>query len=285
MTDYTNGTNITSIKKPDVGQTTGPTWATYLNESLDAIDDHDHSTGQGSQITPAGLNINSDLETNGNNVTEVRTVALQSTTDTTTADTRAIYSTSTGDLYYRDSTGAEIRLTQSGSPSGGGGSGISGLGDGGSTASFVDATDNFVWTHDGTNYAKNTTSTLIIYKFNDTANAATVQYTGSSSVTLTLPSNANATLLSNNFTIASNIALTTTGANDVSATSGQDVTLTAARAVSLSAAGTGSIGLTTSGTGDIDLTVPTGQNVTVTIGTATATFTDDGSGNMTLALS
>jgi hypothetical protein len=275
MPDYTNGTNITSIKKPDVGQTTGPTWATYLNESLDAIDEHDHSTGQGSQITPAGLNINADLEVNGNDVTEVRTVALQSTTDTTTADTRAIYSTSTGDLYYRDSTGAEIRLTQSGSPAGGGGSGISGLGDSGSSAAFVDATDTFVWTHDGTNYAKNTTSDLTLYKFNDVSNAATVKFTGSSSITLTLPSTASSTLLSNNVSLASNIQLTTTGANDVTITSGQDVDLVSARDITL----------TTAGTGDVDITVPTGRNVTLTIGAATATFTDDGSGSMTLALS
>lgn len=275
MADYTNGTNITSIKKPDVGQTTGPTWATYLNDSLDAIDDHDHSTGQGSQITPAGLNINADLEVNGNNVTEVRTLALQSTTDTTTADTRAIYSGSDGELYYRDGSSTPVKLTQLGSPAGGGGgSGISGLGDSGSAAAFVDANDTFVWTHDGSNYAKNVTSDLILYKFNDTTNNATLKYTGSSVITLTLPDTASSTLLSNNVSLASNIQLTTTGANDLTLTSGQDVDLVSARDITL----------TTSGTGDVDITVPTGRNVTLTIGTATAVFTDDGSGSMTLAL-
>ena len=277
MADYTNGTNITSIKKPDVGQTTGPTWATYLNESLDAIDDHDHSTGQGSQITPAGLNINADLEVNGNNVVEVRTVSLQSTTDTTTADTRAIYSGSDGELYYRDGSSTPIRLTQDGGPAGGGGgSGISNLGTDGSTASFLIALDSFAWTHDGTNYAKNITSDLTLYKFDDPNNYyITLKHTGSSSgVVLELPDTASSTLLSNNVSLASNIQLTTTGANDVTVTSGQDVDLASARDITL----------TTAGTGNVDITVPSGSNVTLTIGTATAVFTDDGSGSMTLAL-
>ena len=49
----TNGTNITAIEKPEVGVDTGPGWATSINNSLDGIDGHDHTTNKGSRITPA----------------------------------------------------------------------------------------------------------------------------------------------------------------------------------------------------------------------------------------
>ena len=70
----TAGTNITTIQKPAVGVDTGPTWADNLNTSLDAIDGHDHSTNKGVRITPAGLNINADLEFNQNSATELKNV-------------------------------------------------------------------------------------------------------------------------------------------------------------------------------------------------------------------
>ena len=81
----------TAIEKPEVGVDTGPGWATSINNSLDGIDGHDHTTNKGSRITPAALNINADLEMNSNDLTEVRTLSMDSTSDTTTADTRAIY--------------------------------------------------------------------------------------------------------------------------------------------------------------------------------------------------
>ncbi len=73
----TAGTNITSIVKSTVSVTPGPDWATNLNTSLDAIDNHDHTSGKGVRITPAAMNINAALEFNGNNALELKQAALK----------------------------------------------------------------------------------------------------------------------------------------------------------------------------------------------------------------
>jgi hypothetical protein len=67
----TAGTNITSLASPAVGTTTGPQWATDLNTSLTAVDNHDHSTNKGIRITPAAINVNADVEFNDNSATEL----------------------------------------------------------------------------------------------------------------------------------------------------------------------------------------------------------------------
>ena len=72
----TAGTNITSLAKPAVGVTVGPTWATDLNTSIDAVDNHDHSTNKGIRITPAAINVNADVEFNDNSATELKNLII-----------------------------------------------------------------------------------------------------------------------------------------------------------------------------------------------------------------
>jgi hypothetical protein len=55
-----------------VGITQDPIWSNNINGDWSIIDAHDHSVGKGAQVTPAGLNINSDLSFNFNNVTSIR---------------------------------------------------------------------------------------------------------------------------------------------------------------------------------------------------------------------
>lgn len=62
-----------NLPVPIPGITPGPAWAQYLAQSLNQIDSHNHSFGQGVQIQPNGLNISSDLTFNGNNATQLRT--------------------------------------------------------------------------------------------------------------------------------------------------------------------------------------------------------------------
>ena len=59
---------------PVVGVDPGPDWALNINSCLTIIDSHDHSCGKGVQITPNGLNINSTLTVNGNDVINFRSV-------------------------------------------------------------------------------------------------------------------------------------------------------------------------------------------------------------------
>ena len=63
-----------SLILPSVLVDVGPTYATLIDNALVSIDSHNHSTGQGAKITPAGLNISSDLTFAQNNATNLRTL-------------------------------------------------------------------------------------------------------------------------------------------------------------------------------------------------------------------
>lgn len=103
-------TNMTLVL-PTVSATLGPLWASELNAALTLVDSHDHSTGKGVKITPSGLNINADLPLNSNDLTTVRTVALDSQSATLSAsDIRAVYSV-LGDLYWNNGSGTPVQIT------------------------------------------------------------------------------------------------------------------------------------------------------------------------------
>lgn len=129
---------------PTVGVEIGPDWATDLNASLDIIDGHNHSAGQGVQVTPDGLNINSDLSFIGNNAISLRSTRFspESSPISGVSDLNAL-SVSGVDLYYRDGSGNSIRMTQGGSIVGTSGS-ITGLVSPAS-ATYIPGTQTFVW--------------------------------------------------------------------------------------------------------------------------------------------
>lgn len=104
------------LTTPIVGVTTSPTWALNVNSDLSIIDQHDHSSGNGVQITPAGLNITIDLPFNDNNATTLRSsrYTSQGSPLSLVTDIGCTY-VSGADLYYNDTIGNQIRLTQSGS--------------------------------------------------------------------------------------------------------------------------------------------------------------------------
>ena len=270
----TNGTNITALEKPAVGVDTGPGWATALNNSIDAVDGHDHTTNKGSRITPAALNINADLEMNSNDLTEVRTLSMDSTSDTTTADTRAIYVSGSNNLHYRNGSGQDVQITDGTSVVGAAGT-ITGMGsDAGNQAgaSYTDGSKafNFFTDSANTDFGKMNHSDLNLYKFSDdnTADTDFVTLQTSSGVsgaggTITVPGETGTMLTTSTNYSGGDLQVQVTGTGN-----------------QIDIATTG-----TSGACDINLTVATGQNVKVTIGTATAEFADDGSGNMTLTLS
>lgn len=129
-----------SLIIPGVGTEAGPTYASDVNSSLTLIDQHDHSVGQGVQITPAGLNINTDLTINNNNLTDVRTIRFQAqpSDPSDPTDLGVLYEVGV-DLYYRDGAGNAIRITQSGSVAGSTGT-ITGLPSGTASAAYSSGT-------------------------------------------------------------------------------------------------------------------------------------------------
>lgn len=102
---------------PGVGTEASPTWATDLNASLASIDSHNHSSGQGVQIQPNGMNINADLAFQGNNATLLRSTRFspQGAVLSGSLDVGCLYVVG-NELYYNDVTGGHnVQITSSGS--------------------------------------------------------------------------------------------------------------------------------------------------------------------------
>lgn len=112
---------------PVVGIDPGPDWANNINNCLTIIDGHNHTTGEGVQIPTDGLNINADLTFNGFNAIDVRSVRFdpQGSPLALPSDLGCVYVAGV-DLYYNDTNGNQVRMTQGGSVAGTPGS-ITGL--------------------------------------------------------------------------------------------------------------------------------------------------------------
>lgn len=147
---------------PAVGVTIGPDWASDINVSLGLIDAHDHSPGNGVQVTPSGLDISSDLTFAGNNATNLRSTrfSAQSSPISNAADVGALY-VSGVDLYYNDGSGNQIRITQSGNVAGSSGT-ITGLPSGTASAAYASGSGTFVFQQATSTAANMDIGTLII---------------------------------------------------------------------------------------------------------------------------
>lgn len=144
---------------PEVLVTTGPNYATQVNQAFDEIDSHDHSTGKGARITPSGLNINTTLPLNNNSLTNVKAVTLA--TQTSITNNKSIYSKG-NDLFFRDANGTEIQLTASGAVNVSGVGGFTGLVSPAS-ATYTALSDTFGFFSDSGEYAIVATGDLKIF--------------------------------------------------------------------------------------------------------------------------
>lgn len=185
----------------------GPDWATNIVACLGAtgggIDSHNHSSGQGVQINPNGININADLPFNNNNGTQYRSVRFtaQGSPLSTASDVGCLYESGV-DLYYNDGSGNQVRITQSGSVTGATGT-ITGLPSGTASASFSGGTFTF-------QSATNTPATMsfgsvLIGQETSTPKFVTIEASGSQSA------NYSVTLPISLPSAASNLAIDTSG--------------------------------------------------------------------------
>lgn len=108
-----------SLTLPSIGITAGPDYADELNNNFSSIDQHDHTSGQGVPITPAGLNINSALSFSNNFATAVAGLTLQA--QTSVSSNLTVFAIS-NDMYFKDGAGNNVRITQSGAVAGSPGS-------------------------------------------------------------------------------------------------------------------------------------------------------------------
>ncbi len=144
MSEFTTSTNM-SMPVPNVGIAGAPNWASLLDTCLGIIDSHSHVQGSGVPITPSAININADLTFAAYNATNLRTArfSAQSAALVLASDLGCLYNVS-GDLYYNDGAGNQIRLTQSGSIVGTAGS-ITGLPSGTAGVSYTGAGATYVF--------------------------------------------------------------------------------------------------------------------------------------------
>lgn len=140
----TTSSTYMSLPVPVVGTDPGPQYATDINSCLTLIDAHDHTVGSGVQITPAGLNINSQLTYNNNHAIAFKSVRFSAQVAPLAgpADLGCLYESGV-DLYYNDGSGNQIRITQSGGITGTSGS-IANL-TSPASAIYVSGSQTFVW--------------------------------------------------------------------------------------------------------------------------------------------
>lgn len=112
-----------NLPVPGVGNESGPAYAQDVNNCMSILDAHNHSIGSGVQITPSGLNINSDLTFMDNNATNLRSVRLynQGGVLSGVSDLSCVYNNG-GNLYFNDGSGNQIAITASGGIAGSPGS-------------------------------------------------------------------------------------------------------------------------------------------------------------------
>jgi len=107
--------NSMNLNLPTVSVTPGPAWATQVNVALTAVAEHNHSSGNGVKITPAGINIISELVFNNNNATGLRSARLQSqgAVINLVADLGCLTNVN-GDLYWVNQAGTPVQITTGG---------------------------------------------------------------------------------------------------------------------------------------------------------------------------
>jgi len=172
-----------NLTEPIVGSTVSPTWATDLNADLTIIDQHNHTPGNGVQIPTAGLDINSDLSFNYNNLLGLNSLVFAGAISGT-ASPLSLYSDGTN-LFYEDSAGYTIQLTKNHQPNAGTGN-IQGLPStpmGGAGISWVNSQNTFDFLSDAGTVGANISGGALELNYTSTLPTA-----GSKSVILQVPS-------------------------------------------------------------------------------------------------
>jgi len=101
-----------NLTLPTVSTTLGPAWATLLNDALEVVDAHDHTSGKGLPILTAALNINADLPMNGYRTINHLAVQLVSGGSPLSGLSNInSLNASAGNLYWTNSAGVAVQLT------------------------------------------------------------------------------------------------------------------------------------------------------------------------------
>lgn len=104
-----------NLDLPTPTVTLGPDWATELNTAIETIDSHDHTSGKGTQVPTAGLNINENLDFNSYKpFSLLATQYINNGSTLTGASNASSVYVSSGNLYFTNSGGVAIQITSGG---------------------------------------------------------------------------------------------------------------------------------------------------------------------------
>jgi microcystin-dependent protein len=104
-------TSYMGLVLPTPTTTAGPEWANSINAALVSVDAHDHTSGKGTKVPVSGLNINADLSMQTHALTNVADVGLVSQAAILASTTTSAVYVVNGDLYYNNSSGVPIKVT------------------------------------------------------------------------------------------------------------------------------------------------------------------------------
>jgi hypothetical protein len=259
---------------PVPGSTPGPDWATQLVTALGLVDSHDHSTGKGNPVTPAGLNINADLSFGGFQATDLKTATFSAQSSSLSSTFKhCVYDTG-GDLYWNNGSGTAVQLTSGSTINVSSVNGISGLA---APASASFSTPDFVFKSASTTYGKIDVADIKLFEYAaGITNAVTIKSptTLAASYNLTLPA---ATPVATSYLSMSSAGVLATVSSD---TILSGTTSTGANAVgsAMTATGANSIG---------SAMTATGANVVASVRTRAVTTngTDPGAGGIVISTS
>lgn len=109
-----------SLPIPVVGVDLGPDYALNVDNCLAILDSHNHSIGNGVQITPNGLNLNSNVSFLGNSAVNLLSANFNSQPSALVGTN--FLSFILGNLYANDGSGNQIQITSGGGVAGSPGS-------------------------------------------------------------------------------------------------------------------------------------------------------------------
>lgn len=218
-----------SLNEPSVGTTAGPTWATEVNENFTTIDQHDHTSGKGVQLTPSALNINSDLEFNGNAATELKRLTIDSSA-TGSGTNYSVYQ-SGGNLYWYNGSGQAVQITNGANVKTTGGS-IDGMGGTDAAVDYGSGIYKFEFDSTKTPFAgaKMSHADINLYKYDGSSGSnayVILKYTGSSegSNNITVPDETG-TMLTTSTSFGGAISISATGGSgSITLDAAQDINL------------------------------------------------------------
>lgn len=105
-------TTFMALDLPTVSVTTGPEWATALNNAFETVDSHDHSAGKGTKVPTSGINVNLDFSFNSFKAKDLKSTqfTLQPTALTGNANALSVYAYQ-NNLYYTNAAGTAVQIT------------------------------------------------------------------------------------------------------------------------------------------------------------------------------